>query len=138
MLSAFFLRQGPSLCEKRQGEKKHNGRRGRKKKKRKNLPCLLSDSEAERTRFFWGFFLKKLSADFQKDLSTKTENQSAGNRLRGEGVGGRSFTVIHFLNRIPSSDVPLPFCRRLHTKLTEARFEKKKYIYIYMSFLGRG
>lgn len=32
----------------------------------------------------------------------------------------------------------LPFCLRLHTKLTEARFEKKKNIYIYMSFLGRG
>lgn len=46
------------------------------------------------------------------------------------GFGGRSFTVIHFLNRILSSDVPLPFCLRLHTKLTEAAI----YIYIYELF----
>lgn len=47
------------------------------------------------------------------------------------GFGGRSFTVIHFLNRIPSSDVPFAF---LSTTAHKADGSSYIYIYIYELF----
>lgn len=54
----FCQRQGPSLCEKRQGEKKHDGRRGRKKKKEKTCHVFYQTLKL-RERVFFLFFFKK-------------------------------------------------------------------------------
>lgn len=99
MLSAS--RQGPLLCGKRQGEKKHNSR-SRKPKGVQNLPSLLSDLEAE------GMCLKALGLlppPKKRPFYFQKMNQRAGNQLRDNGVGGRSSTVIHF---------SVAFCRQMY------------------------
>ena len=89
MLSAS--RQGPSLCENDK-ERKSTTAEAKDDGGAKNLPCLLSDSEAEGMRLKALGLLPKKPFYFQK----KKKNQRAGNQLRDKGVGGRSFTVIHF------------------------------------------
>ena len=128
----FFQRQGPSLCEKRQGEKKHNGRRGRKKKK----PAMSFIRLGGRDTALKKKKKKKLQADFQKDLSTKLKIKVLATDCEARGLGAEVSLWFTFW---------IAFCRQMYLCLfvydctqswRKLGLRKKKYIY--MSFLGKG
>lgn len=135
MLSAFFLRQGPSLCEKRQGEKKHDGRRGRKKKKEITCHVFYQTLKLRERVFFFCFFFKKAFGRLPKRPFYKNRKSKCWQPTARRGGWGQKF---HRDSLFESHSVVRCTFAFLSTTAHKAGFEKKKNIYIYMSFLGRG